>query len=70
MKYQFTVSNSDTVYLSYEHDPVALVEDVDAKDKVLQEQIDKINFSINGLSFGISDDGCLMVTYDDGTEEV
>lgn len=28
MKYQFTVSNSDTVYLSYEHDPVALAEDV------------------------------------------
>lgn len=31
MKYQFAVSDSDTVSLSYEHDPVALVEDVDAK---------------------------------------
>ena len=42
MKYQFTVSNSDTVYLSYEHDPVALVEDVDAKDKVLSLQITEL----------------------------
>ena len=33
MKYQFTVSNSDTVFLSYEHDPVALVEYVDESIK-------------------------------------
>ena len=46
MKYHFSVSNSDTVYLSYEHDPVALVEDVDAKDKVLQEQIDNLKKSV------------------------
>lgn len=68
MKYHFTVSNSDTVYLSYEHDPVALVKDVDAKDKVLQDQIDSINAALNGLSFGVSD-GCLTISYDDGTEE-
>lgn len=37
MKYQFTVSNSDTVYLSYDHDPVALVKDVDAKLNRLPE---------------------------------
>lgn len=35
MKYHFTVSNSDTVYLSYEHDPVALVEYVDESIKKL-----------------------------------
>lgn len=29
MKYHFTVSNSDTVNLTYEHEPVALVEYVD-----------------------------------------
>lgn len=69
MKYLFSVSNSDTVYLSYEHDPVALVEDVDAKDKVLQEQIDNLRTSMNGLSFGVSARGCLTVTYDDGGEE-
>ena len=40
------------------------------KDKELQEQIDKINSSLNGLSFGVSDNGCLTVTYDDGTEGV
>lgn len=70
MKYHFSVSNSDAVYLSYEHDPVALVEYVDMKDKDLQKQIDSINSALNGLSFGVSDNGCLTVTYDDGTEEV
>ena len=35
MKYHFAVSNSDTVYLSYEHDPVALVEYVDESIKKL-----------------------------------
>lgn len=44
--------------------------EVKIENGTLQEQIDKINSSINGLSFGISDDGCLTVTYDDGTEEV
>ena len=70
MKYHFTVSNSDTVNLTYEHEPVALVEYVNSKDKELQEQIDKINSALNGLSFGVSDDGCLTISYDDGTEEV
>ncbi|MBO5155261.1 MAG: hypothetical protein J6C00_13055 [Eubacterium sp.] len=50
MKYQFTVSNSDTVYLSYEHDPVALVAYVDAKDKVLDEKIQNLQKLFPGLS--------------------
>ena len=39
-RFQFSVSDSDTVQLSYLHDPVALVEDVDAKIAVLQKAID------------------------------
>lgn len=39
-RFQFTVSDSDTVQLSYLHDPVALVEDVDAKIADLQNEID------------------------------
>lgn len=50
MQYQFTVSNSDTVYLSYEHDPVALVVYVDAKDKVLDEKIQNLQKLFPGLS--------------------
>ncbi|MGN0337906.1 MAG: hypothetical protein ACI4EE_10475 [Lachnospiraceae bacterium] len=42
MKYQFTVSNSDTVYLSYEHDPVALVKDVDGRYHELSIQITEL----------------------------
>ena len=49
MKYQFAVSDSDTVSLSYEHDPVALVEDVDAKvarllekTKTLQSELEQV----------------------------
>lgn len=38
-RFQFTVSDSDTVQLSYLHDPVALVEDVDAKIADLQSKI-------------------------------
>ena len=39
-RFQFSVSDSDTIQLSYLHDPVALVEDVDAKIAVLQKEID------------------------------
>ena len=40
-RFQFSVSDSDTVQLSYLHDPVALVEDVDAKIAVIQSEIDE-----------------------------
>lgn len=39
MKYQFTVSESDTVNLSYEHDPVALAKDVEEKYQYISIQI-------------------------------
>ncbi len=40
MKYQFAVSDSDTVSLSYEHAPVALVEDVDQKYQEVSRKIE------------------------------
>ena len=40
------------------------------KRKETNQGIENIKKDLNGLSFGISDDGCLAVTYDDGTEEV
>lgn len=42
MKYQFTVSNTDTVYLSYEHAPVALAEDVDGMHQELTLEITEL----------------------------
>lgn len=39
-------------------------------NKAVANEIDAINSSLNGLSFGVSDDGCLTISYDDGTEEV
>lgn len=38
-------------------------------NKAVANEIDAINSSLNGLSFGVSD-GCLTISYDDGTEEV
>lgn len=56
MKYQFAVSESDTVSLSYEHDPVALVEDVDAKvarllekTKTLQSELENVKKELIGV---------------------
>ena len=56
MKYQFAVSDSDTVSLSYEHDPVALVEDVDAKvarllekTKTLQSELENVKKELLGV---------------------
>lgn len=56
MKYQFAVSDSDTVSLSYEHDPVALVEDVDAKvarlfekTKTLQSELENVKKELIGV---------------------
>lgn len=40
--YQFSVSDSDCVHLSYCLDPVALVEDVDAKVAELRKAIDEV----------------------------
>lgn len=39
MKYQFTVSNTDSVYLSYEHDPVVLAKDAEKMYQKLSAQI-------------------------------
>lgn len=39
MKYQFTVSESDTVNLSYEHDPVALAKDVEEMHQDISKQV-------------------------------
>lgn len=39
--YSISVSDSDTVFLSYVQDPVALVSDVDRKDKILETKIDE-----------------------------
>ena len=56
MKYQFAVSDSDTVSLSYEHDPVALVEDVDAKvarllekTKTIQSELENVKKELIGV---------------------
>lgn len=56
MKYQFAVSDSDTVSLSYEHDPVALVEDVDAKvarllekTKTIQSELENVKKELLGV---------------------
>lgn len=56
MKYQFAVSDSDTVSLSYEHAPVALVEDVDAKvarllekTKTLQSELENVKKELLGV---------------------
>lgn len=38
-----------------------------AKDGTLQDQINGIKASQGGLEFGISENGCLTVTYDDET---
>lgn len=48
-RFQFAVSDSDTVQLSYLHDPVALVEDVDAKIAVLKKAIEDADKNENLL---------------------
>lgn len=54
MKYQFSVSDSDTVFLSYEHAPVALVEDVDAKDELLEIEISELKKNFETLRENIT----------------
>lgn len=49
MRYHFTVSNTDTVYLSYEHDPVALVEYVDKKYNLLEIEITELKKNFETL---------------------
>ena len=62
MKYQFTVSNSDTVYLSYEHDPVALAEDVAEKYDELSIQIIELKKIFPDLPVPTSEDAGKTVT--------
>ena len=37
------------------------------QNKVITEEINNINSSLNGMKFSVSENGCLVVTYDDGT---
>ena len=39
------------------------------QNKVITKKIENIEDSMGGLKFGVSDNGCLTVTYDDGTTE-
>lgn len=62
MKYQFTVSNSDTVYLSYEHDPVALAKDVEEKYHDISIQITDLKNLFPDLPAPTADDAGKTVT--------
>lgn len=37
------------------------------QNKVITEEINNINSSLNGMKFSVNENGCLVVTYDDGT---
>ncbi len=50
MRYQFAVSNARIVYLSYEHGPVALAEEVDAKIQLLEGRISELQKNLKTFS--------------------
>lgn len=62
MKYQFTVSESDTVNLSYEHDPVALAKDVEEKYQYISIQITDLKNLFPDLPAPTADDAGKTVT--------
>lgn len=62
MKYQFTVSESDTVNLSYEHDPVALAKDVEEKYQYISIQITDLKNLFPDLPAPTAEDAGKTVT--------
>lgn len=62
MKYQFTVSESDIVNLSYEHDPVALAKDVEEKYQYISIQIIELKKIFPDLPVPTSEDAGKTVT--------
>lgn len=62
MKYQLTVSESDTVNLSYEHDPVALAKDVEEKYQYISIQITDLKNLFPDLPAPTAEDAGKTVT--------
>ena len=71
-----TPDNGDSISLAdrQNHDnTVVLKKSVDSLEKKaaeLEKATSELEEKSGGLELGVSDDGCLTVTYDDGTEEV
>lgn len=46
---------------------LSLTSENPVQNKIITEEINSIKSSLNGMNFSVSENGCLVITYDDGT---